>query len=68
VSGRSNGGKATFDARALRAIRRLLDRFGGFGPGEWLFDGASRLMMRLTEPLLILTDNLNEYDAARAEE
>jgi hypothetical protein len=55
------------DARALRAIRRLLDRFGGFGPGEWLFDGEP-IDDAVAEPLLILTDNLNEYDAARAEE
>lgn len=27
------------EKKALGAIRRLLDRFGGFGPGEWLFDG-----------------------------
>ena len=50
--------RRTASERALGALRRLDDRLGGYGPGEWTFDGEPLQDGPLTDLLLSLHDDL----------
>jgi hypothetical protein len=49
------------DKKAERALRRVVTKLAGPGPGQWTFDGHL-ISDEIAKPLLVLTDELNHLD------